>query len=281
MVWARRPVVIANEIRMQRSQHSGPFVVVEGRDDRLFYLQQVNPRSCHIKVAEGRAHVEDVIHILDDDGFEGTVGFIDNDFDVLEGQDLPSTNLIRSDYHDLECLLLESPALDCLLVEFGSAPKIEACEEDVRALLLKAASHLGYLRWLSHRNGYGLKFDGLSLRACVDSRDLTVDAPELVRRVRNLSTGHVPSAGVLEDGVEQLAQEEHDLWHVCSGADLIKILSIALTQKLGSNRHSIVTPDKLRSALRLAYTHQDFRSSTVHAGVLEWEERNGSFRLME
>ena len=38
----RRPVVIANEIRLKRSQHPGAFLVVEGRDDRLFWERYID-----------------------------------------------------------------------------------------------------------------------------------------------------------------------------------------------------------------------------------------------
>jgi hypothetical protein len=33
----QQPVVIANEIRLWRALHKGAFMLVEGRDDRLFY----------------------------------------------------------------------------------------------------------------------------------------------------------------------------------------------------------------------------------------------------
>ena len=65
----RRSSVIANEIRLKRSQYQGTFWLVEGRDDRLLCQRFIDTASCKIIVAEGKARVCDVLQILDQDEF--------------------------------------------------------------------------------------------------------------------------------------------------------------------------------------------------------------------
>ena len=93
MLLSRRPVIIANEIRMKRSQHLGAFLVVEGRDDRLFCERYIDDR-CGVVVAGGKEGVLEVIRILDDYGFAGALGMVDPDFDLIEGARFPSLNIV-------------------------------------------------------------------------------------------------------------------------------------------------------------------------------------------
>lgn len=62
---------IANEIRMTRSQYTGAFLIVEGRDDRLFMASFISQSTCTIEVAQGKQNVCDVIEILNEDNFHG------------------------------------------------------------------------------------------------------------------------------------------------------------------------------------------------------------------
>ena len=65
----RSPNVRANAIRLRRQEHGGSFLVVEGRDDRLFFEQFVDRRCCWVIVADGKRNVVDVVGILEADGF--------------------------------------------------------------------------------------------------------------------------------------------------------------------------------------------------------------------
>src|SRR5712691_9695166 len=105
---SRRPVVIANEIRMKRSQHAGAFLVVEGRDDRLFCDRFTSSADCKLVVAEGKTSVCEVIEILEDSGFVGSVGLVDSDFDRILTPELMRSNIVATDAHVLESILIRS-----------------------------------------------------------------------------------------------------------------------------------------------------------------------------
>ena len=58
---------------MTRTQFSGSFLIVEGRDDRLFMVRFVALETCQIRVAYGKQNVCDTIDILDEDLFSGAL----------------------------------------------------------------------------------------------------------------------------------------------------------------------------------------------------------------
>lgn len=277
----RRPVIIANEIRLKRSQHPGSFLVVEGRDDRLFCRRYTDER-CDLVVAEGKESVLEVIRILDHDGFVGVLGMVDPDFDLLEGADPHGPNVVTCDAHDLEVALVCSPAFDRLLLEFGSETKIRALGVEARELVLSAAAPVGYLRWLSMRDGLRLKFQGLNLTTCLDRRSLAMDTAELCRSVMNLSKRTELDETELNKSVEGLMMDaRHDMCHVCCGDDVLKVLSIGLRTALGTNDSRDVGFERLKQSLRLAFEDTDFRNSALGTAILGWERRNPGYCVLK
>ena len=181
----RHPVSIANAIRLKRSHHKGCFLIVEGRDDRLFFEQFVDSGDCSVQVVEGKCNVVKVIGILDADSFPGTVGVIDADLDHVEGYSWQSRNLVVLDTYDLEALLIKSRALERVLVELGSSEKI--ANRHPLDELIDAAVPIGCLRLHSRRSELTLKFDGMRYARFVDRDSLQTDVRELVREVKNRS----------------------------------------------------------------------------------------------
>src|SRR6267378_656553 len=99
----RRPVFIANEIRLKRSHHPGAFLVLEGRDDRLLNEVLTDRGACQIVVGEGKERVLDIVSILEHDGFPGVLGLVDADFDRINGVAY-GPNVVVTDGHDLESM---------------------------------------------------------------------------------------------------------------------------------------------------------------------------------
>ena len=275
---SRRPVVIANTIRQKREAHEGCFLVVEGRDDRLFFEQFTDAAACHIQVAEGKEKVVEVIRILEDDNFPGVVGVIDADFDRIEGHKRGSTNLILLETHDLEALLIQSPALDRVLVEFGSREKIETFGRDIRETLIEAALPIGCLRLHSRRTELRLQFQGLKYASCVDLDSLTIDRQSLVQEVKNRSQLPELSSDELQQAIRVLEHSGQEPWQVCSGDDLVSILAVGLRKVLGTN--STVRNEELCRSLRLAYEASDFANSQLIGELQNWVERNPGFRIL-
>ncbi len=143
--------------------------------------------TCKIVVAQGKQNVCEVIRILDDDNFPGALGLIDADFDRIEGSQSTGPNILMPEYHDLETMLMCSPALDRVLVEFGSQDKLENFGENVLETLIDRALPVGYLRLHSLRIGLDLTFHGLNYSAWIDRASFRGSTARLIDEVKDRS----------------------------------------------------------------------------------------------
>ena len=276
----RSPNVRANAIRLRRQEHGGSFLVVEGRDDRLFFEQFVDRRCCWVIVADGKRNVVDVVDTLEADGFQGVAGVIDADLDHVEGIKPPSANIILLETVDLEALLIRSPALDRILVELGSSDKIAGFGKSVRDALLVAALPIGCLRLHSWRFDLNLKFQGLRYARCIDQASLTLDVLCLIRDVKNRSQRYELRCQDVAREIDTIQGSVDDLWLVCYGADMVEVLALALRRTLGTNNAQAVAPEVVRRCLRLAYQWADLNESRLGRDLRSWATRNPGFRVL-
>ena len=277
---SRKPIVKANEIRMKRQHHNGCFLIVEGRDDRLFFEQFIDADACKVVVADGKPNVAEVISILDADRFPGVVGVVDADFDHIEGIEQESDNVIVLETVDLEALLIQSPALDRVLVELGSAAKIAKFGKDVRKALLEATQTIGCLRLHSMRAELSLTFQKINYAECIDETSLTVDVHCLVREVKNRSSRFDLRCQDLVHSIDAIQLSLEDPWLVCYGADMVTLLAFGLRKTLGTNNSQAVAPDVLRMSLRLAFQRSDLNKSQLVSDLHDWTARNSGFSVL-
>ncbi|MXX71243.1 MAG: DUF4435 domain-containing protein [Gemmatimonadetes bacterium] len=277
----RSPVERANEIRLKRQEHQGSFLIVEGRDDRLFFQQRVFAGSCSVIVADGKANVIDTVRILEADSFTGIVGIVDADLDHIEGERCFSDNVITLETTDLEALLVRSVALDGVLVEFGSRRKIARFDQDIRETLLEAAMPVGCLRLYSRRAGVRLRFEGLRYGRCVERNSLTINAEALVEEVVDRSQRHDLVCRDIVREVHGILQSVENPWLVCHGVDMVAILSYGLRTILGSNNTGAVDVEVLNRCLRLGYPGAEFVTSELARELNAWSARNSGFCVLE
>ena len=119
---------VANQIRLRRSTYSGTFLLVEGGKDKIFYERFVDKLACELVNASGKPssklRVIEILKIFEKSSFQGVLAIVDADFERLESLLYSSPNLLRTDTHDLETMLINSPAFDKVVAEFGSEEKI-------------------------------------------------------------------------------------------------------------------------------------------------------------
>ncbi len=276
----RSPTVTATAIRMKRQSHKGCFLIVEGRDDRLFFKQFVDCDDCRITVAGGKEYVIEVVTILETACFPGVIGVVDADLDHIEGNRPSSDNLTVLETVDLEALLIRSSALDRVLVERGSAQKIAAFGRDVRGGLVATAVWIGCLRLYSHRTRLDLKLQGLKYTKCVDKESLAIDIDALVREVMNRSQRPDLSCPDIVKELRSIHQSLVNHWLICYGKDMIEVLAFGLRSVLGENTAQVVKPEMIKSYLRLSFHWSDLNRSKLSQDLHEWATRNSGFRVL-
>jgi len=216
---------------------------------------------------------------LDQRGFAGALGIVDDDFDGPEGRPLPSPNLVATDIHDLECILLRSPALERVLAEYGDPAKIQRFEAThgttVRGGLIQRGLPFGRLRWLALRLGWGLPFAELRPERFIDPTNWWLDRDRLHTAV--VTTGIPESAVQLDSALASLP--EVDPWCVCQGHDLIAILRLGLQQVLGDLKPSQGTA-QIAALLRAAYDERELYDGALGRLIQVWQSSNVPYQVL-
>lgn len=274
------PDRIANKIRLLRTQHPGSFLIAEGDTDARVWKNLVDSTKCRVENASNKDNAVATLNILEKDNFAGVLAVVDADFDILEETVLLSQNLLLTDSHDLETMLLKSPALEKVLREHGSTEKIERFAQDIRHTLLQSAKILGYLRWASLKFNYCLNFQNLGFNKFVDDRTLILNESKLIQTVKNNSQKPGLDEQEIRANMEKLKTDTQDMWHVCCGHDMVDILSIALCKALGSCNSKEVERNVLEKYLRVAYESAHFRETKLYRSIQRWEQTNKPFEVL-
>ncbi|WP_265274377.1 DUF4435 domain-containing protein [Nostoc sp. KVJ3] len=163
---------VANQIRLRRSTYTGTFLLVEGSSDKTFYKRFVDQLVCELVETSGKQRAIEILKILEQSNFQGVLAIVDADFDRFETLLYTSPNLLCTDSHDLETMLINSPAFNKVLAEFGSEKKIAQFTQDVRLVLIKNAMSVGYLLWISKCDGLNLTFEGITFSKFINEQTL-------------------------------------------------------------------------------------------------------------
>lgn len=274
----------ANAIRLRRSVFSGTFLLVEGSSDKIFYERFIDKAACELVTVSGKPSskllIIAVLEILEKSSFQGVLAIVDADFDRLETSSHDSPNLIRTDTHDLETMLLNSSALDKVIAEFGSEDKINKFGRDVRTALLEAGKSLGYLLWISQSEKLNLAFEDITFSRFIDEQTLQIDELKMIQEVKNKSQTFSLKNEDLQKRLMSQKSSSHDPWQVCCGHDLVEILSLGLRKAIGSNKTTDVEPNSLERNLRLAYEEAYFCNTQIYFGIRTWESNNQPFKVL-
>ena len=273
------PGSLAAEIKMTRTVQNGSFLIVEGKDDRRFWLPRCQD-ECEIVDGEGKNNVVGCIQKLNGENFEGALAVTDNDYDSLMGIPLASRNLVVTETHDLECLLIRSPALETVLAEFGVPEKIDEFENasgvDVRTALLDRAIIFGRLRWAALKFELAINHAAISVARFVSLESWEVDYDGLIHTTLQ---GSSESEASLRGCVESLP--DADPWVVAQGHDMVGILRMGLQQTLGKIRSSRTGTDHISQVLRSAFSGQHLQGTTLGKDIRRWEATNPAYPILE
>jgi hypothetical protein len=285
MIENRGPHEIANEIRMKRQLHPGSFVIVEGPKDLQVYRRFFDPNGCRLVPSFDKEKAMRALDLLEKEGFPGIVAIVDSDFWVLKKHVPSSENLFTTDTHDLETMIIRSPALEKVLAEYASEAKIEKFQQangaSVREKLLGVARVIGLLRWLSERDGLGLDFDGLAYKKFTSMESLEINISNLIRIVKSRSKAIDLNEQEMTKKLRELMQAcIGQIWHICCGHDLVNLLSIGLRKLFGSRKAVDVNSEHLEVGLRLAYELAFFVETELYNSLKDWGQKDTRFRIV-
>ncbi|KNY28311.1 DUF4435 domain-containing protein [Pseudobacteroides cellulosolvens] len=292
--------IIANDIKMSRDAgECKPFILVEGISDFNTY-KNFFCAECEIKICFGREKAVNVLIDVEKYKYEGILCIIDRDFlDLGDDISYKSDCIFLTDSHDLETMILQSPALCKLLDQYGSETKIKALGSSIFDYILPIGLFVGYLRWYSKTEKLNLDFKSIEFRKSIDKNSLNMDK---VRLLNALILNTISKDNTSEEtkqclrGINRidiinkidklLLENKYNPWTVCCGHDLVKILSVGLCKKFGSLNTNDTDMDgsegaKIERNLMLAYDLQYFIGTNLYKAIDRYQRDNVKYKIIK
>jgi hypothetical protein len=262
------------------------FLIVEGVTDPRYYEKFIDSDNCQIKIAGNKDNVVEIIQTFYLRGFKGCLGIVDADFMHLNGETFDNHNIVLTDSHDLETMLINSPALENILFEYANWNAYirvfsNRSHIPLMTALLNSAKIIGYILWASLKYGANLKFSEIDYNNLVIKPSLEINFDEAFNHIISNSINHnISDIDDFKDKVLELMSDDHDLWQVCRGHDLTEILCIGLKEVFGAYNSHFLRRGSMEGALRMTYEREYFFTTELYRMVLDWERDNNDYTVL-
>lgn len=279
------PHSIAATIRMLRETFSGSFLLVEGDTDARLLKRFVDLAACHVQVCFGRANVFHVVSILDSGGFVGHLGLVDKDFSILLNEVVESDNLIFTDENDIEMTIFQSDVLDRVVHEYCNPNLVDELEtregSSFREILLRSASKLGALRYLSRVHEWHLTFDGMTIRYLPDGA-VSIDIDRQIDHLRGRSVGTtMPLNQQGRPLLDTVHQQFPDPKLLARGHDVCEIISKVIHDVCGRANIALGRGGiAVEEIFRAAFSTENFHGTNLFELIRTWEYRRPGYRIL-
>lgn len=267
---------VASLVELEREDHKGAILIVEGDTDSIFFKRFIDTAKCKVVVANGKENASGAITLLNKDRSEGILCILDADFHHLGVRPVAGIdNVVISDFHDIEILMIESPALEKLVDEFSQQPKLQAStrSQSVRDLLYIAAQQIGALRFWSVESATNLTFKRLKNTNYnfISLDNLSCDFDAVLRSVFAASSLPSVQHSHVLSCVDEVLSRHYDRRHLCNGHDICWILSRALRKLFGSEDSKSVCIKNIERILRIGYDLEYFSTTDLYKSIADWQ----------
>lgn len=271
---------------MLNSKAYNSFMIVEGDVDYNVFKKFIIKEKSKIEIAFGYTNVIEVIQELNLRKCNIAVGIIDSDFRKLNSNMIENENILHTDSHDIETMIINSNSFEIVLDNYVQYEKVNRLYNNLagfRIKLFDIAKHLGYLKWLNEIKSLGLifkpsKLDGktIDFSKFIDVNSLNfLGYDKLVESVFNFCNGKVLIPIKKDDLVKTLTEFAHecDLNHICNGHDIVHIISLSLRKNVSNMNSKAVNDEQISKELVLAYEARFFMDTFLYRSIKEWEKK--------
>lgn len=244
------------------------------------YILQPDDFDSLINIGGGNKNkVVEAIKKANEEGIKGIVGIVDADFDNLKNVHFVE-NLYRTDTHDLESMLLKSEkslkkvlnqyCKDDYLISDTDIPKIQN-------ILLETSKYIGYALWCSNEYRWWIDFKGFPINKFIDEK-CDLDLKEACGLLKIKSKDDTLSLETIELEVNKKISEKWDLWQVCRGKEMLRVLVEYIKHNIKNSTHG---HENLRMNFILAFDSLDFMNTNLYVSIRDWELKNRDYSLIK
>lgn len=254
------------------------WVVVEAEEDVAVYEKFMKRNSTVVKTSadnsglKGYANVEIIVRaIKEEEPRAHIMGIRDADYSRYKEEFSVPVNIFLTDRRDLEMMLLEANSVKQSLKDW-----ILNYDETL-SRCIPVCRHFGYLRIYNDIAGLSVKFhDHLRPSKYWDFQQQAVAIgwkQDSTAKFVALSEGGCTTSDVTSFiAVHKL--EEEELYDVCRGHDLLKLLSLTMVDVQTYSVSAIMTK------MTAAYCLEDFKATKLYTSIQAWQQAEGVIALL-
>lgn len=256
---------------MQRTNDARNFLVVEGDGDIVLFDRFLAPDKFVAIPAFGKASAHEALGLAFADNFPGIYSILDRDWLELIPGELQDWRIVHTEHYDLDmCVFFAGTIYEAVAASHcvggGFRAGRPGCTiDELRETCLDIAFPLGVLRYISERDGLGIKLRKFPLHDVVNA-DLTVNIDDLISVALSRSKEAACDVSAVFQKLSEEMRAIGDRARYCSGHDVAKALSIIAKRRWAIS----ISGDTVERSARAAVSLDQFQEFTIYANAAQW-----------
>lgn len=255
------------------------FIFVEGNSDYDLYKKFLSKDTSVVQLLKSYGGKPQVIEAVNYFQKNQVVGIVDSDFEVLL-QNPSIQKIFRTDYHDLELLIINAGAWNSVFEEYYQAADSSA--DIIKCKILKSLELIGNGKLINYLETLELNFSSLKPHEYYSVADDTLD---IEKYITDLHTRSPNKRRMIEkkEFEDFSKSKEYELWymrvasfeskteyllHLCCGHDFLCLFAHIVRNKR-THWHP-PTSDDISRTLRAAYSFEMFSHTRLYTTLQEY-----------
>lgn len=269
-------IVADIRLTIQHPNHKDVIIIVEGEDDEKALKKFFNMQAVEFFCTGNCLKVKNAMLIVSTDKQlkDCVIGIKDADFDHINQIKHNIANLMLTDTHDMETMMLTRKVCRKICLETTNEEYPELSAEAMKAL-----KNISYLRYYNDkiilRRGSdkdGINFKGIKI-ADVASHSVQ-DVLQRVKDNGNSKKTSYPDLDTINLFISQNPIDDEDLTLFTNGHDLVYAIRDILHKDEAAKAYS----DKsIATMIRISYSKEEFEKTNLHKSIDNWN--NNRFNL--
>ena len=265
-------------LNIQHPNHKEVIIVVEGEDDEKALKKFFNMQAVEFTCATSCSIVKDVMIIVSTDKQlkDCVIGIKDADFDHIKKVSHEISNLMVTDTHDIETMMLTPRVCRRICLE-----TINREYQNLSSQAMSSLKNLSYLRYYNDKmilNGGNPDKKGINFRGVIIADVASVSVRDVLQHVKakgNSNKTSFPDLNAMNLFINQNPINNKDLALFTNGHDLVHAIQYILHSQ---NQAARAYSDKnIATMIRMSYCKNEFRNTKLYQDIDNWN--NNRFNL--
>lgn len=247
------------------------YIVVEGDSDVKLFRSLFNCDFVFVESStSGKVGVEKIVKSVKKEGCDRVIGVRDCDFEKIfnRNHELDSHSIFMTDFHDIEVMMMKSPAWQSFINEYSSSTMLNEVAEKLLSLVFEVAYIVGIFRLINEMENLELNFKAVSLSRIVKFNcfSYSFNTELLIKQLieaSGIKESHVNS-DYLKIKYNEVVSQNHDSAHVCCGHDISILIAEFYGQSMMRFNRKRISSETVESSLRISYGINSFRTTRLY-----------------